>query len=444
MRNLRQPKRVAVPNTSFEPCQVDVLELSAPFLGLQARIGPDGSVYRRSRVLTRIHGQPLGTVVVRFDGSGATAADVRRAVDETLGDELAAHLANDGLPSPTASAGVDGRPGRARCLGPEIDAASAPLVSVVVCTYTRCDQLSATLTSLLASDYPNFEILVVDNNPSDPSARALIDARYGDERRVRYVREWSRGLSRARNAGYMFSRGEIVAFTDDDVIVDRSWITALASAFALDDEVNCVTGLVLGAELDTPSQQYFEDFGGFAKGFCRQVFDLDGNRPTSPLFPWASGMFGTGANSALRKSALGDLWEFDPALGTGTMAAGGEDLDCFAELILAGNRLVYEPRALLWHSHVRDDVELRFKLYSYGIGFSAYLTKQFVRGSTPRMTMVRAIPACVRYVREGNSRHDLPCRDPARRALLLAELRGVSRGPWAYFRSRLHNAWLTA
>ena len=89
-------------------------------------------------------------------------------------------------------------------------------------------------------------------------------------------------------------------------------------------------------------------------------------------------------------------------------------------------------------------MELRFKLHSYGIGFSAYLTKQFVQGGTPRMTMVRAIPACVRYVRQGNSRHDLPCRDPAHRALLLAELRGVSRGPWAYFRSRLHNAWLTA
>jgi glycosyltransferase involved in cell wall biosynthesis len=442
--NATRAQRVAAPNTSFEPCQVDVVEMSTPLMELQARTSPDGSPYRRSRVLVRIHGQPLGTVVVDLDGT-AGAADVRRSIDDHLGGELASHLAADGLESPTAAADADPlHPGVHPCLRPVVDPGHAPLVSVVVCSYIRCDQLAATLTSLLASDYPNFEVLVVDNCPSDPSVRQLIDATYGDDRRVRYIREWSRGLSRARNAGYLFSRGEIVAFTDDDVIVDRSWITALASTFVGDPEVSCVTGLVLGAQLDTPSQQYFEDFGGFAKGFSRRVFDLADHRPPSPLFPWAAGVFGTGANTALRKSALGDLWEFDPALGTGTIAAGGEDLDCFAQLILAGHRLVYEPRALLWHSHVRDDSELHSKLRSYGIGFSAYLTKQFVQGHGHRLSMLRAIPAGARYALRGDSRHDLPTQDRAHRSLLVAEVRGMLRGPWAYFRSRLHNSWLTA
>ena len=131
--------------------------------------------------------------------------------------------------------------------------------------------------------------------------------------------------------------GEIVAFTDDDVVVDRSWISPWCPPFSLDHEASCVTGLVLGAQLDTPSQQYFEDFGGFAKGFSSKgIYDLE--RPSSrvPAFPVGPGVSERERISALRKSALGDLWEFDPALGTGTIAAGGEDLDCFAQLILAG------------------------------------------------------------------------------------------------------------
>jgi glycosyltransferase involved in cell wall biosynthesis len=443
MTRRRHPARTAPPDPAFLPSQVDAVELSTPIPTLEARIGPDGTRYRRSRVLIRIHGQPLGTVDVTLDGRAA-AADVLRAVREGLGAELDAHLQADGLSSVTAVAAAGSAGGTPRCLGPRIDPAGAPLVTVVVSTYTRGEQLVSTLTSLLANDYAHFEILVVDNCPSDPGVRQLIDTGYAHEPRIRYVREWQWGLSRAKNAGYQFSRAEIVAFTDDDVIVDRSWITSLVSPFIEDLEVSCVTGLVLGAQLDTPSQQYLEEFGGFVKGFSRIVFDLGEHRPCSPLFPWAAGVFGTGANTAVRKSTLGDLWAFDPALGTGTLAAGGEDLDCFVKLILEGHRIVYEPRAVLWHSHVGDEEGLHSKLHDYGIGFSAYLTKQFVKGRGHRIEMLRALPAGLRYAMEGNSNYHRPSRDPARRSLLLAELRGMAVGPWKYFRSRVHNAWLTA
>jgi glycosyltransferase involved in cell wall biosynthesis len=442
MKTVR-PAELAEPDPDFEPYQVDAVELSGPLPALTSRIGPDGSPYRRSKVLVRLHGQPLGQVDIPLIGD-TSPDDVAELIESQLSGEIATHLREDGLDS-LADLGRDGDGATLpRCTPSSADPAAVPLVSVIVCTYTRCDQLAETLVSILASDYPNFEILVVDNCPSDPSVRELVETTYGDDRRVRYVREWRRGLSRARNAGYVFSRGEIVAFTDDDVVVDRSWISALVSAFIEDPVASCVTGLVLGAQLDTPAQLYFEDFGGFAKGFSRNIYDLKDHRPESPLFPWFTGVFGTGANIALRKSALGDLWEFDPALGTGTVTCGGEDLDCFAQLILEGHRLVYEPRALLWHTHVSNDDELHSKLHSYGIGYSAYLTKQFVQGGGHRLSMLKAIPAGVRYARRGDSRHDLPSQGKARRSLLVAELRGMALGPWRYFRSRVHNSWLTA
>lgn len=437
--------RARQPARPFRPCQVDAVELSMPLSALEARTDPDGAPYCRSRIMVRLHGQPLGVVELALDG-GADATDVARAIDARLRHDVVAHLAEDGLDGPeTVTADGIEATTRPLCLGRPLDPTTTPLASVVVCAHTPCcEQFAVTLASLVANDYPNFEILVVDNNPGHPEVRNLVESTYRSNRRVRYIREWRQGLSRARNAGYQFSRGEIVAFTDDDVVVDRSWITALVSAFADDLEVSCVTGLVAAARLDTESEFHMEETGGIGKGFRGRLFDLEDHRPRSPLFPLAAGMIGAGANFAVRKSALDDLWEFDPALGTGTIAAGGEDLDCFAQLIFAGHRIRYEPRAVLWHTHVGDELELRSKMHAYGIGFSAYLTKQFVRGGGRRLTMVRAVPAAVTYALREGSRHDPRKHDPVSRLVLLAELRGMARGPWAYVRSRVHNAWLTS
>ncbi len=433
---------------SFQPCQIDEVELSEPLPVLEARMGPTGAPYSRSRILVRVHGQPIGLVEVTLDPR-APAGRVAHAIDETLRPQLADHLVADHLaadridllPMVRGDGITAGKP--PACLGQPLDLEIAPLVSVVVPTHSRSDQLPLTLTSLLANNYPRFEIVVVDNNPSDPDVRELVEIYHRDDRRVRYVREWSQGLSRARNTGYLFTRGEIVAFTDDDVTVDRSWITSLVIPFVEDPEVTCVTGLVLAGRLDTEVQLRFEEAAAFNKGFRRRVFDLAEHRPASPLFPLTAAVMGTGADFAVRKSALGDLWQFDPALGAGTIAAGGEDMDFFAELMFDGHRLVYEPRALVWHTHVDDQAQMHSKMHSYGIGFSAYLTKQLVQGSGRRLQMLRVVPAGLAYALRPHSRHDPRRTTHSSRSVLLAELRGMARGPWAYFRSRLHNAWLT-
>jgi glycosyltransferase involved in cell wall biosynthesis len=378
-------------------------------------------------------------------GSGPVPpARLADAIQADLGSALAAHLASDGLdPAPLGTRGVgaadDPRCRRRLAFGPD-----APLATVVVATCRRADQLPRCLDAVLASRYPHFEVLVVDNDPEDPSTRQVVESRYRDDRRVRYLREWVPGLSRARNLGYQFSRGEIVVFTDDDVRVDPDWLGALVAAMAEEPAAACVTGLVVAAELDTEAQCHFEDAIGLAKGMERRVFDLDDHADPTPVYPFAAGRFGTGAYLAVRKALLGDLWGFDVNLGVGSLACGGEDLDCFVDLLYQGHRIVYEPRALLWHYHHRTDAEYQSKLVLYGRGLGAYLTKQLVVGRGGRRELLRRLPAGVRFALRPGSRHDPRAKAGGGAAARRREVWGIASGPWAYARSRIHNAWLTA
>jgi glycosyltransferase involved in cell wall biosynthesis len=104
------------------------------------------------------------------------------------------------------------------------------MVSVVVATRDRTISPARCLDSVLASVYPNFEIIVVDNDPTSSATADLIESRYRD-RGVLYVREDRRGLAAAHNRGITMAAGSILAFTDDVVVVDRDWLAATVEAF---------------------------------------------------------------------------------------------------------------------------------------------------------------------------------------------------------------------
>jgi hypothetical protein len=95
------------------------------------------------------------------------------------------------------------------------------------------DELLRTVRSLLALDYPDFEILVVDNRSSDEGTPL---PEFFDTR-VRTVSERTRGASAARNRGIAISTGEFVAFTDDDAVVDEKWLRVIGARFAVSEEV---------------------------------------------------------------------------------------------------------------------------------------------------------------------------------------------------------------
>src|SRR5439155_1648979 len=120
-----------------------------------------------------------------------------------------------------------------------------------VCTRDRPDDLRRCLDGLERLAYPLLDLLVIDNAPVTEASKREVLSRNG---RIRYALEHRPGLSWARNRAIAEAKGEILAFTDDDVFVDPGWVTALVEAFVSDPGTMAVTGLVVPSELETDAQ----------------------------------------------------------------------------------------------------------------------------------------------------------------------------------------------
>jgi cellulose synthase/poly-beta-1,6-N-acetylglucosamine synthase-like glycosyltransferase len=347
-------------------------------------------------------------------------------------------MRRDGLPEPTMLdvSGISGPPEPACRARRAALLADAPPVSVVISTRDRASVLEACLESILACDYPAFDVIVVDNAPSDDTTRRLVERLARNHANLTYLLEERPGKSLAYNRAFAQSTAEIMALTDDDVVVDRAWISALAAGFAVSERVACVTGLVLPLELTTPAQSWFEQFGGFSKGFETRIFDLGEHRSGHPLYPFALGMLGTGANMAVRRRAIQAIGGFETALGPGTPALGGEDLALLLDVLASGSKIVYQPDALVWHRHRREYAALRRQVYGYGVSLGACFTRSLL--VHPRLVppFLARLPRGVRYLlsprseKNASKGHDFP------RELTRLERRGLLRGPRAYLAGR--------
>jgi GT2 family glycosyltransferase len=420
----------------FKPARVLDLEISRPLPAIPAVDSATGRRYGRAWVLVRLHTEPLGLLELTLEDDGLSAAEIARHVRSDLGREIAEHLSRDGLSPAQALEDLGASDSTPLCERNRTNRLrEAPFASVVVATHNRPDSLAATLESLLAMDYPNFEVIVVDNAPSTNATAELIAQTYS-AKGVRYAREDEPGLGRAHNRGLPEVRGSIVAFTDDDVLVDRNWLAELVRGFDAAARVGAVTGMIFPAELETPAQVWIEEYGGFSKGLALQVFDLKEHRPAGPLYPYTAGWFGSGASMAFKTAILREMGGFDPSLGAGTLAMGGDDLAAFFEIVRRGYCLVYQPAAILRHWHRREYAGLRRQAYGYGVGLTAYLTSLLVNRPGLALDVLRRAPHGLSYVLSPNSRKNAKKRTDYPPELNVQERHGMLYGPVAYLRSR--------
>jgi O-antigen biosynthesis protein len=337
-----------VDSLRYSPLKVVDLHIERPLRTLEG-LGR----YRAVQALVRLHGTPVGWIRVPIHGQRCLAVSQRRAIVDRLRDRLLAQLVQQRLQQP------DTRTHNGQ---------SPPAISVAVCTRDRPHRLESCMESLEHVAGPLLEVIVVDNAPTTDATRRLVTARGSP---FRYVHEPRAGLDWARNRAIEVARGEVIAFTDDDCIVDALWIESLAQTFAECNDITAVTGLVTPLELETEAQILFEDYGGFGRGFRRRWHRV-GPRARGHV---GAGNFGTGANMAFRLSTLKELGGFDPALDVGTVTNGGGDLEMFFRVLQEGHTLVYEPRAIVRHAHRRDLEALGRQLTDHGIGFSSYVTR---------------------------------------------------------------------
>jgi hypothetical protein len=276
-------------------------------------------------------------------------------------------------------------------------------------------------------------VIVVDNAPATGAAEDVA-RRTG----ARYVRELRPGLDWARNRGIREARHHLLAFTDDDVRVDRGWLGAIARGFA-EPGVGLVTGLVAPGELETSAQLAFEyRYGGMGKGCTPRTFDRDRLGPAGLI---AAHQVGVGANMAFRRTVFDRIGGFDTGLDVGTPARGGGDLDMFHRVLGAGARARYEPAALVWHHHRREAPALERQLRDNGRSFCVYLLTQWVAagrrpGAVPRRAIARYGLLTWGGWLTGRVLRRLAQADAPPLRLQRAELLGVVAGPWATLATR--------
>ncbi|WP_411072336.1 glycosyltransferase [Streptomyces sp. cmx-4-25] len=424
------------------PLSIAELDLAGPEGPVLAfRAAPGGPEVKGGDVyaLVRLRGRPaatvVGTVADGEDPAEALAALARERLARTAPPSDAERLARTVPPSHAERLAETRK---------EPGGVVPPRTSVVVATRERPESLARALDSLLAQDHPDFGIVVVDNAPRTTDTRDLIARAYAG--RVRYVREDRPGLAAAHNTGAAAADGTVLAFTDDDVVADPHWLTALTAPFAADPGLGCVTGLILPARLATPAQVLLESHGGFAKGFAPRLYDPARPPADEPLFPFTAGGFGSGANMAFRADALRRAGGFDPATGTGTAARGGDDLYAFVAVLSAGFRLRYTPDALVWHHHRDTWQDLRNQAYGYGAGLTAYLTATLVRRPRLLPALLARLPRGLAHARATTARRDgagsgVPgehgTRHPWPPGLSRLERRGMLHGPIGYAKARV-------
>jgi glycosyltransferase involved in cell wall biosynthesis len=422
---------------AFQPALMADVELSQPLRLVPCDPARDIGRYERAIVLVRLHSHPLGVVEICRRPSGLTAADLAGDIWRSLAREIVEHLRLDGwseaVEPPIEGYATSSPPA---CLARRSQLLQAArFVSVVVPTHDRAERLRACLRSILALRYPRYEVIVVDNTPTTAATEAVVKEFMVDSP-VTYLREPRPGASAARNCGLRSASGDLVAFADDDVIVDPHWLAAIGEAFEVTDDVGCVTGPVLPLQFETPAQAWMEQFAEFRTGFAREVFDLRQHRSQRPLYPYNPGVFGSGGSMAFRKVALLEVGGFDTALGPATPARSGEELAAFLGVVLRGHRLVFEPGALVRHAETLDYAALRGRAYAYGVGLSAYLTKTVVDHPRLLLDLAAKSPYAAYLMLSSRSPKHARRSSDFPRELNTAELRGILRGPFAYVLGR--------
>lgn len=216
-------------------------------------------------------------------------------------------------------------------------------VSVILCTYNRSESLARALASVARSQLPEsiqWEVLVVDNNSRDATRSVIVEFCRRDPSRFRYLFEPKPGKSYALNAGIQAARGEILAFTDDDVTFEPAWLENLTAGL--------LNGDCAGAGGRTLPEESFSAPRWLGRGRRAlgplAMFDL-GEEPRELKEP----PFGN--NMAYRREVFEKYGFFRTDLGPcpGTEIRG-EDTEFGQRLVLGGERLRYQPTAIVYHA----------------------------------------------------------------------------------------------
>lgn len=215
-----------------------------------------------------------------------------------------------------------------------------PRVSVVVCSYNGAATLRECLQSLMRLEYPDYEVILVDDGSTDDTPQ--IAAEFPQ---VRYHRQENRGLSVSRNVGAKLASGDIIAYTDSDCVADESWLRYLIDAMEV-QRAEAIGGLNLSPPTD---------------GWVAKCVNASPGNPAHVMLDDQTAEHVPGCNMAFRRHVLLGLGGFDPQF-----RQAGDDVDMCWRILDADLKIGFAPAAVVWH-HRRATVRAYAKQQSgYG------------------------------------------------------------------------------
>ncbi len=220
-----------------------------------------------------------------------------------------------------------------------------PFISIIIAIFNAQQTLAKCLSSIEKLDYPNFEIIAVDDGSTDSSAE--ICQTFPS---VRFISQDNSGPSAARNRGVSLAKGNIIAFTDADCIVDPDWLNELVNGFH-SDQVAGVGGNQLSPADESAFGRLVQD-GFHLLGFATSYAQTPTRTTAVSHNP--------SCNASYQKQIFDEHGGFDESLWP------GEDLDLDTRLLNSGKILVRQPRAIVRHYRPATSTQLARMMSRYG------------------------------------------------------------------------------
>lgn len=232
--------------------------------------------------------------------------------------------------------------------------AMSPIVSLIISTYGRFDEVNLLLESLVVQDCGSdvFEVIIVDQN--DIIELDSLVVKFCDKLNITHYKSDVKGLSKAKNKGICLSRGSILTFSDDDCTFYPNTISSAITYFESNTNVDIVYG---------------------------RLYDLENNK--SIMRKWSSKELSlTKFNFHLNYSAVTCFTKvkslhFNERFGVGSEIGLGEELDYVMQSLILGYKVHYSPKIDIWHPELNVSVMPNEKVYKYAYGYGAVFRKNF-------------------------------------------------------------------
>jgi len=228
------------------------------------------------------------------------------------------------------------------------------MISVIVATLNRPSNIASCLKSLLNNSKTDYEIIIIDQSKND-STYSLVKRL--NNRNIHYLKQQTIGKSRALNIAINNSHGHVLAFTDDDCIVDNDWLKEIYSTFHNNQNISVSFGKTLPYNPKKHSQRV-----------CPSCFN-NGNKiytVTEPEKHWLG--IGFGNNMAFKHSEFIKLGMFKTWLGPGSIGSNAEDAELSLRTLIKGGKIIYNPNMIVYHNKWLDQKEMIRQQLSYNCG----------------------------------------------------------------------------